>query len=45
VLPVFEGLSTKDRFEIQLVRSGEEKTVVVSIQDRNPKPGAAARGS
>lgn len=44
VLPVFEGLVAKDRFEIQLVRGGQEKTVVVSIRDRHSKP-SAARGS
>lgn len=45
VLPIFERLVDKDRFEIQLVRGGEEKTVIVNIRERHGRPSAAARGS
>jgi hypothetical protein len=34
VIPMFEGLAAKDRFEVSLIRAGEPKTVVVSIVRR-----------
>lgn len=44
VLPMFEGLVAKDRFEVRLVRGGEERVVVIHISDRATEPVAATRG-
>jgi S1-C subfamily serine protease len=39
VIPVFEGLATKDQFEVVLLRGGEERRVVVVIQQRAYEQG------
>jgi hypothetical protein len=39
VIPMFEALAAKDKFEVSLIRAGEPKTVVVSIV---PRPSAAS---
>lgn len=43
VIPVFEGLVNKDRFEVSLIRSGQPKTVIVSIVDRQPSQGPRSK--
>jgi hypothetical protein len=34
VIPVFEGLVAKERFEVSLIRAGQPKTVEVRIVER-----------
>jgi type II secretory pathway component PulC len=43
VLPMFEGLIAKERFAVQIVRGGEEKTIFISIRERDTKSVAGAR--
>ncbi len=40
VIPLFDGLVAKDRFEVALVRAGQPKTVVINIRERQLLPRA-----
>lgn len=35
VLPMFEGLASKDHFDVELVRGGQRKVVTISIRRRS----------
>lgn len=41
VIPMFEGLAKKDRFEVEIVRGGEPRTILVNIRNRKPTAAAA----
>ena len=40
VIPLFERLVAKDQFEVSLIRSGQPKTVVINIRERQALPRA-----
>lgn len=41
VIPMFEGLARKDRFEVQILRGGEPRTILVNIRSRKSTASAA----